>query len=352
MRVSLLLDSSDQNLSVGFASEGKLLFGTSYPAWQRQSEMLVAEIDKLMKEHELSKDDIAAVIVGKGPGSYTGVRIAMSVAKVTALALQIPLYLASSLEILKNPSKTSLCVMNARSKRSYVGLYSNDGAMQEDGIWENSEVLTYLAEHPEVVLCGDTKYLGVEGEINDVLTNLALCEDEAHRIENPLAAKPIYLKDNYEKGKFKTVVRKLMPADMSAVLEIEQSCLKNPYTEPQLLYEMNENPIAYLYVAVVDHEIVGYLDFYITFNSASIARIAVKEALRKKGIASLLIKQMEKDFETQAEPIEYTTLEVRKSNLGAQAFYEKLGFEAIVTKKAYYDDGEDAIYMVRSEIHG
>ena len=349
--ISLLLDSSDQNLSVGLAKDGEIFSSTSYAAWQRQSELMVAEIDAILKKNDVGRDDLGAVIVGKGPGSYTGVRIAMSVAKVIAVALHIPLYLASSLEILKNPCKTSICLVNARSKRSYVGVYSSSGALIEDAIWDNAAVLDYIGSHPEIAVCGDTSYLGIDGERHDVLANLLLCQNDDHLCPNALGAKPVYLKDSYEKGKFKTVVRKLMPADFEAVMKIEKASFHHPYDEKQMLYEINENPIAYLYVAVVDHEVVGFIDFYITFNSASICQIAVDEKFRRKGIGQLLIKQMEKDFETQAEPIEYLTLEVRKSNETARKFYLKNGFEEVTIKKQYYDDGEDAVYMVRSYPH-
>ena len=221
----------------------------------------------------------------------------------------------------------------------------------EDAIWDNAQVMDYIDEHPEYAICGDVAYLGINGEKHSVIANLLLCLDEKHLCPNALGAKPVYLKDSYEKGKFKTVVRKLMPADFKAVMKIERESFHHPYDENQMLYEMNENPVAYLYVAVVDHEVVGFIDFYITFNSATITQIAVKEAFRRKGIGDLLLKQMEKDFETQAEPIEYSTLEVRKSNEGAKAFYLKNGYEEITVKKQYYDDGEDAIYMVSSYVH-
>lgn len=351
MPINLLIDSSDQNLSIGLAEGDHIISFVSYPAWQRQSELLVFELDRILKLHNISRTDIANVVVGKGPGSYTGVRIAMSVAKVICVALNIPLYLASSLEILRNPAKTSICLVNARSKRSYVGIYSTEGALIEDAIWENAQVLDYIENHPDYALCGDLAYLGLAGEKHNVVVNLLSCIDENHLCPNALGAKPVYLKDSYEKGKFKTVVRKLMPADFKDVMEIERSSFHHPYDETQMLYEINENPVAYLYVAVVDHEVVGFIDFYITFNSATITQVAVKEAFRRKGIGELLLKQMEKDFETQAEPIEYSTLEVRKSNEGARAFYTKNGYEEITVKKQYYDDGEDAIYMVRSYVH-
>jgi ribosomal-protein-alanine N-acetyltransferase len=46
-----------------------------------------------------------------------------------------------------------------------------------------------------------------------------------------------------------------------------------------------------------------------------------------------------------ANGVEKVDLQVRKSNLVAQKFYEKLGFEEVCIKKSYYEDGEDAISM-------
>ena len=143
-----------------------------------------------------------------------------------------------------------------------------------------------------------------------------------------------------------------MISDLPAIEEIAKKSLRSTYTRQDFLYDMQENPVSYFYSALVDGKVVGYLDFYVTFNSATIAQIAVDEEYRKKGIGNLLLGAMLRECEAQGDPVEYLTLEVRASNLNAQAFYKKHKFEAIVTKKAYYDDGEDAIYMVRTLIHG
>ena len=74
--------------------------------------------------------------------------------------------------------------------------------------------------------------------------------------------------------------------------------------------------------------------------------------MRGKGIGNMLIGQLLKDCRAQKEPVEYLTLEVRKSNERAKRFYKRHCFEEILTKKGYYDDGEDAVYMVRSIING
>lgn len=350
--IGVLLDSADKNLSVALTKDHAFLGKVSYAAWQRQSELLVDEIDKLLKSNGLKGKDVDYVVCSKGPGSYTGVRIALTVAKTIAFALKVPLYLASSLEVLQEEEKTSITLMNARGKRSYFAVYSGEEAIVKDCIKDNEEVLSYIAEHPDFSLCGDLGYLGLEGKPVDVLSILNKCDTSSHLCQEPLGARPVYLKDDYDKGHFKTIVRKMLPSDMEAVMKIEQSVFVAPYTEQQMLYELNENPVAHLYCAVVDNEVVGFVDFSITFSSAYISQIGVKEEFRRKGIGNLLIGQIIKDCESQEEPVEFLTLEVRESNENAQKFYKKHKFQAITVKKAYYSNGENAIAMVRSLIHG
>lgn len=192
--VSILIDTSNTELAVGLAKEGKVFDYVRYEAWQRQSEFLIVELDKLLKRNELSRSDIKAVIVSKGPGSYTGVRIGLTVAKVMAISLNIPLYLVSSLAILRAGDKPSLCLMNARASRSYVGLYKGEETLIEDTIWNNEEVEKYLLEHPDVVPCGNLSYLGKDVPLPDTLGILASSEKEEYREKDPLKARPTYLK--------------------------------------------------------------------------------------------------------------------------------------------------------------
>ncbi len=193
--ISLLIDTSNTNLAVGIAKDHSLIAEVQYEAWQRQSEFLIQEIDKLFAENNITKDDIDEIIVAKGPGSYTGVRIAMTVAKVMAFALKKPLYLVSSLEVYKAKEGRSICLMNARSKRSYVGVYSPNEVILADTIMDNEQIKIYIAAHPEYKICGDVSYLSFEGEKVNVLENLMNADIERNLCNDVLAAKPVYLKD-------------------------------------------------------------------------------------------------------------------------------------------------------------
>lgn len=192
--VTILLDSSNTNLSVGIAKDNILLDYISYEAWQRQSEYMIVELNKLLEKHNIEKEDITDVMVAKGPGSYTGVRIAITIAKTIAVALNTKLYAVSSLRVEKNGDVPSICLINARSNRSYVGVYQGQEILLNDCIMKNDEVMKYIADHPDYSVCGDTKYLNVEGIESNTMKEMLDLKDSLESI-NPLSLKPVYMKD-------------------------------------------------------------------------------------------------------------------------------------------------------------
>ena len=192
--ITILLDSSNTNLSVGIAKDNVLLDYISYEAWQRQSEYMIVELNKLLEKHNVQKEDIKEVIVAKGPGSYTGVRIAITIAKTIAVALDAKLYAVSSLRVQKDGKKPSMCLINARSGRSYVGVYEDQKILLDDCIMKNDEVMNYIKDHPDYSVCGDTKYLNIEGVISNNLQEMLDLKDSLESI-NPLSFKPVYMKD-------------------------------------------------------------------------------------------------------------------------------------------------------------
>lgn len=196
--ITVLLDSSNTNLSVGVAKDNLLLECISYEAWQRQSEYMILELDKLFTKYGIAKDDISDVIVAKGPGSYTGVRIAITIAKTIATALDAKLYAVSSLRVLINHTRPSICLINARSGRSYIGVYEGTKTILEDQIMKNEDVLKYIEEHPEYSVCGETKYLGIEGHISNNIEEMLSLKESLDSL-NPLSLKPVYMKEEYAK---------------------------------------------------------------------------------------------------------------------------------------------------------
>ena len=194
MMYQLLLDSSNVYLAVGLSKEGKVIDSIFYDAWQRQSELMVDEIDNILKRNKIDKKELDAVVVGIGPGSYTGVRIGVTIAKTIAYALKIKVYAKSSLSLLKYKNEPTICLFNARSNRSYFAVYEGDKVLEKDSVLTNEEVLGYANKHPDYKLAGDTKQIGKQSVELDVLSNLADYK-ENERVENIFLLNPLYLKD-------------------------------------------------------------------------------------------------------------------------------------------------------------
>ena len=192
---TLLLDSSNTSLSVGIEKDGVLSGYTSYEAWQVQSEHMVPEIDALLKKYNISRSDLTGVVTSIGPGSYTGVRISLTIAKIIALACDIPFYPVSSLRVLKDNGRPSICLINARSGRSYFGVFEGSKVIVNDTIKTNEEVLSYIKEHPDYSICGNVSYLGFSNLDSNICLQMVSLLKHLKPIDNDLSLKPVYLKD-------------------------------------------------------------------------------------------------------------------------------------------------------------
>lgn len=144
------------------------------------------------------------------------------------------------------------------------------------------------------------------------------------------------------------IIREIDNNDIKKISEIEAICFKHPWSEEDFIFEVNNNPFAKILVILVDNEIVGYLDYLVTFNSSSISKIAINPKYQKLGLASKLMDKMFLDIAALGYgEVETITLEVRVSNIAAINLYYKFGFKDVVIKKGYYADGEDARYMMK-----
>ena len=146
-------------------------------------------------------------------------------------------------------------------------------------------------------------------------------------------------------------VREMEEKDLPAVLEVENLCFKKPWEKKDFLYEMHENAYSNPWVIELGNNdesivsVVGFCIYWQTFDSATICQIAVHPTLQRKQLGSVMMDEIITDC--YAKRVQTLTLEVRKSNLQAINFYKKHGFEEVVVKPHYYEDGEDAIYMMR-----
>lgn len=138
-------------------------------------------------------------------------------------------------------------------------------------------------------------------------------------------------------------MREMTEKDLEQVIALEKACFKEPWLEKECLYELNENPFSHGFVLEDEGEIVGYAFFWETFELAQVARIGVNPEKRKKGYGTILMKEMMEH--ARENECEFVSLDVRTSNVAAQALYKKMGLIPVNVSKKYYSDGEDAIVM-------
>ena len=145
-------------------------------------------------------------------------------------------------------------------------------------------------------------------------------------------------------------IRPMTDSDLPMVMEIENLTFLHPYKEKDFLYEIHENPVSNVWVIEYSNaslglkHIVGFVDYWVTFDSGTICQIAVHPDIQGEGVGSELMSEVLKD--AKAKKVRTLTLEVRESNEKAIGFYKKHGFVISHKKPGYYSNGEDAIYMI------
>ena len=108
------------------------------------SAFLIPTIVSILKNNNLTMQDINVIGTNIGPGSFTGIRACVTVARVIAQQLNIPLVGVSSLEILsqinKETSKT-ITVLDARKKQYYTAVYDNNNEIQKPELTSEEDLL-------------------------------------------------------------------------------------------------------------------------------------------------------------------------------------------------------------------
>ncbi len=125
---SLILDSSTKKLYVCLVSDNKILFEKYIEGRNDHAKNIVATIDEALKSAEIDTDKLNEVIVGVGPGSYTGVRMAVAVAKMMAVFKKnIKLYTISTLKLMSSNKKgLVLASIDARRGNCFGMIIDND----------------------------------------------------------------------------------------------------------------------------------------------------------------------------------------------------------------------------------
>jgi ribosomal-protein-alanine N-acetyltransferase len=139
-------------------------------------------------------------------------------------------------------------------------------------------------------------------------------------------------------------IRRLTYADLPQVVAIERRAFTTPWSLAMFVLELSK-PSGICLAAAVENELVGYIVCSRYDTVWHVMNVAVDPDFRRRGIATALLGALLDRVGSDAQ----VTLEVRLSNTGALALYERFGFRSAGVRPRYYaDNGEDAVIMWRT----
>jgi [ribosomal protein S18]-alanine N-acetyltransferase len=153
-------------------------------------------------------------------------------------------------------------------------------------------------------------------------------------------------------GMQKVTIRRMTPADLDAVVEIDSISFSLPWPRSSFGYELN-NPVSRLWVAEAEEagkaQVVGIICTWMIENEGHIATFAIHPDFRRRGLGNALLAFAL--LEAAHEGVELVYLEVRRSNEAAIQMYEKFGFAMTGIRAGYYSDNhEDALMMTLEKL--
>ena len=172
----LAFDTSSKALSVALLEEENRLAELTLTIKKNHSITLMPTIEFLMASIDWKPTDLDRIVVAEGPGSYTGLRIAVATAKTLAQTLKIDLVGVSSLLALvpEEIEGLALPVMDARRNHVYAGFYQEDQLVYPEGHLSFEAVLERAKGAEKVTFLGEVE--AFREQIQEALPNAQMVE--------------------------------------------------------------------------------------------------------------------------------------------------------------------------------
>ena len=193
----LSLDTASTTLSLSLFEDGKKLASFDEVMLRGQAERLIPAIQDLFKQAGKNVNELTGVAVGVGPGSFTGVRVALATARGFALALNVPVYGVSSLDAYAYGAGEDVFVaLDTKRGDFYVAGYNKDlEEVFEPRVMSMDEIKILnpkliASDVPDVFMQEGFKIRENDFSLSEQIAKIALMRGE----EN-LPAEPMYLRD-------------------------------------------------------------------------------------------------------------------------------------------------------------
>lgn len=180
----LIVDSSTKNLYISIIYDNKLVFEKYIAGKNDHAKNIVATIDEGLKENNMTVDCLDRVICGIGPGSYTGVRMAVTVCKMISSFKKIDLYTISTLKLISS-GYSGICkvMIDARRNNAFAMVfdYNKSQYVLKEGLYSYDELSSYEAD---CIITDD-----------DIKVDAFFCMNNSILCQNPDLLVPNYLRE-------------------------------------------------------------------------------------------------------------------------------------------------------------
>jgi tRNA threonylcarbamoyl adenosine modification protein YeaZ/ribosomal-protein-alanine acetyltransferase len=338
--ILLVIDTSSTRTSVAIIQDRKPIISLHHDDSLAHGEVLPRLVAKALEV----ENRIDQVIIGMGPGPFTGLRVGISFAQIFALGRNLPWLGLCSLDAIVDPSAISatkkyLVATDARRKEIYWAKYENGRRIFEPHVSAPQTIQSLgLPAFGE----GAIKY-GFSQNMEFLFPNPILMANLISTAKT--YSLPLYLRrpDAYP-APHNVKFRAMTAQDLESVFAMELLVYENesPWSLGQFEEELNGKNRWYL-IAEQEGKIIGYVGALFIDQNTDITTLTVHPEFRKKGIGRELLRRLIDWARTQRS--KSVMLEMRIGNLEAEPLYLAFGFVEISRRSDYYGPGLNALVM-------
>lgn len=189
--LTLCIDTAYKYLTCVLIKDDEIIASYSKECFKRQSEEVFNALGYVFDEANIDRNAIDSICISEGPGSYTGVRIAMTIAKVIGEVLPVDVYTISSLRLYAANKEKCMVIMDARANRVYCGVYDKDEIILDDFALPINEL-----DLKDYELVGDLSLFGKENDFGNIPEAFLKTKHLWKKIDKIAYLTPKYLKES------------------------------------------------------------------------------------------------------------------------------------------------------------